>query len=497
MDAFRRFYPLKYFLPRNPRRHILWAMELLGANFLAIEWLIHAAMVIGFLLAVVLITHILLEPRSPSGTLAWLLAIVLIPFIGVPLYLLIGGRKTRRAAARKNHLDFPEPAETKTRSPIDEMLLTYGFPPSHGGHRITLCKTGEEIYTNLVSLIESARKSIYISTFIFRRDAVGAAILELLIRKASQGLDVRLLLDGVGSMHTGKRFLAPLVAAGGRYAHFIPVIHRPFHGRTNLRNHRKTVIVDGAKVLAGGTNIGLEYIGPVPQTGRWCDLSFVLEGPAVATCSDIFLSDWLFASGDAPDAGPATTVSNTNAALAADADSAIVQVIPSGPDVPSDAFYDSIITAIFAAKSRLWIVTPYFIPDEPLAQAIGLAARRGVDVRILTPARSNHVLADLIRNNYLRIVQKSGGMVMLYTTGMMHAKVLITDDLAIIGSANIDLRSLLLNYEVAMLIYSQPDIETAAQWVQTLMPDCRIGIAEASLPRKLFEGMLRTLAPLV
>ena len=182
-------------------------MELLGANFIAEEWLIHAAMVVGFLLAVVLITHILLEPRSPSGTLAWLLAIVLMPFVGVPLYLLIGGRKTRRTAARKSHLDFPEPPDIKVHSPIDHLLRTYGFPAASAGHRITLCKTGEEIYSDLVNLIEGAQKSVYISTFIFRRDAVGTAILELLIRKASQGLDVRLLLDGIGSMHTGKHFL--------------------------------------------------------------------------------------------------------------------------------------------------------------------------------------------------------------------------------------------------------------------------------------------------
>jgi cardiolipin synthase A/B len=467
-------------------------MEPVIASFVGVEWVVHVAIIVGFLLAVVLITHILLEPRSPSGTVAWLLAIILIPFVGVPLYLLIGGRKTSRTAATKEHLDFPEPPDVDIHSPMDKLLRTYGFPPASTGHRVTLCTTGEEIYSNLVGLIERAQKSIYISTFIFRRDEVGTAVLGLLARKASEGLDVRLLPDGVGSMHTGKRFLAPLVAAGGRYAHFIPVIHWPFRGRTNLRNHRKIAVADGARVLAGGTNIGLEYIGAEPRPGRWRDLSFVLEGPAVAVYNDIFLSDWQFASHEAAAREPVRdTASWLNG-------SAIVQVVPSGPDVPSDAFYDAILTTIFAAKSRLWIVTPYFIPDEPLGQAIKIAARRGVDVRIITPARSNHILADLIRNNYLRTIQKSGGMVMLYTPVMMHAKVLIADDdLAIFGSANIDLRSLLLNYEVAMLTYSKADINSAAEWVQSLMGDCHIGIPEATLVRRLFEGVLRTLAPLV
>jgi cardiolipin synthase len=470
---------------------MLREMEPIMANFMAIEWGVHIAVVIGFLLAIVLIAHILLEPRSPSGTIAWLLAIVLIPFVGVPLYLLIGGRKTRRAAARKGHLGFGEQPDVKVHSPIDDLLRTYGFPPAHAGHRVILCKTGEEIYSSLVSLIEGAQKSIFVSTFIFRRDSVGQAILELLTRKASQGLDVRLLLDGVGSMHTGKRFLTPLVAAGGRYAHFMPVFHSPLRGRTNLRNHRKVAIADGTKVIAGGTNIGLEYIGPTPLPDRWCDMSFVMDGPAVDIYNEVFLSDWLFASGE-------TSTGNVTPKVAIGGESTVVQVIPSGPDVPNDAFYDAIITAIFAAKTRLWIATPYFVPDEPLAQAITIAARRGVDVRIVVPARSNHMLADLMRNHSLRTIQKSGGMVMLYTPRMMHAKVFIADnDLAIIGSANIDLRSLLLNYEVAMLMYSQPDIEAASGWMQSLMQDCRIGVTDASLARRLFEGMLRTLAPLV
>jgi cardiolipin synthase A/B len=491
LDDFGILYPLKYLLLSPTCKPILGPMGVLGTDFIALEWLIHIAIVLGFFLAVVLVAHILVQPRSPSGTLAWLLAIILIPFIGVPLYLLLGGRKMRRTAARKAHLDLATTPDSSVHSPVDGLLRTYGFPSALSGHRVTLCRTGEEIYASLVGLIESATKSIYISTFIFRRDAVGIAILDLLVRKAGEGLDVRLLLDGVGSMHTGKRFLAPLVAAGGQYAHFIPVLHRPFRGRTNLRNHRKIVIADGTRVLAGGTNIGLEYIGRTPQPGRWCDLSFVLDGPDVAVYSDIFLSDWQFASNDT--SGQAAVISPQQ-----HCGDAIVQVIPSGPDVPNDAFYDSIITTIFTAKRRLWIVTPYFVPDDPLAQAITIGARRGVDVRIIVPARSNHVLADVVRNSYLRTIQKSGGMVMLYTPRMLHAKLLLADDdLAIIGSANIDLRSLFLNYEVAMLMYSQPDIRTAEEWAQSLMKDCRIGVAEASFTRQLFEGMLRTLAPLV
>lgn len=459
-------------------------------DLLQAEWLVHAAMIVGFLLAVALVAHLLLHPRSPSGTLAWLLAIVLVPFVGVPLYLLIGGRKTQRTAARKAKLDFAAVPDASTVSPVDGLLVTYGLPPAATGHRVKLCLTGEDIYSDLIELIEGAQKSVYISTYIFRKDALGKAILEKLTQKASQGLDVRLLLDGVGSMYTGKRFLRPLIAAGGKTAHFIPFLHNPFRARTNLRNHRKIVIADGAKVLAGGTNIGLEYIGPSPQPDRWCDLSFVLEGPTAAVYNDIFISDWQFASGDmSPAVDPASLTIEGGTT---------VQVVPSGPDVPDDPFYDAVVTAIFAAKKRLWIVTPYFVPDATLAQAMAIAARRGVDVRIVVPDHSNHVLADLVRNEHLRSIGRSGGMVMRYKPRMLHAKLLIADDdLAIIGSANIDLRSLLLNYEVAMLMYSRANIEVAEEWTRELMKDCDLGVRDASFVRRLFEGVLRTLAPLV
>ena len=175
----------------DARHPVIFAlMESAPTNILLGEWLVHAAVILGFLLAVVLVARILLEPRSPSGTLAWLLAIVLVPFVGVPLYLLIVGRKTRRQAERKGHLGLHGHPGAITPSPVDDLLATYGFPPAFPGHRVTLCGTGEEIYEALVNLIEGATKSIWISTFIIRNDAVGTAILDLLVRKASEGEDV-------------------------------------------------------------------------------------------------------------------------------------------------------------------------------------------------------------------------------------------------------------------------------------------------------------------
>jgi cardiolipin synthase len=459
-------------------------------------WILtHVGLMLGFLFAVVLIAHVLTQKRPPSGTIAWLLAILLIPYIGVPLYLLLGGRKTRKIAERKGKLDIkPLGLPLPDNTPFtDRLLQTYNVPPASAGNTVEFCTTGVLTWKKLIGMIEQARHCIFISTFLFHTDSVGREILGLLTKKAASGVNVRLLMDGVGSLHTRHRFLAPLLEAGGRYAFFIPVLHRPFRGRTNLRNHRKTVITDYSTVLAGGTNIGSEYIGPQPDPGRWQDLSFALNGPAVEHYLRIFLYDWEFASGEhleIPADRPVRQFDHTG--------SAVVQVVPSGPDVPNDPLYDAILSILFAAKSRVWIVTPYFIPDDALSKAIRLAVRRGVDVRIVMPRKSNHFVADIVREVYLREIQSVGANILLYNKGMIHAKALLMDDtLALVGSANIDIRSLLLNYEATLMMYSPCQIEWISRWILSLVPDCIPRPIGESFARNLFENTVRLLSPLL
>jgi cardiolipin synthase len=322
---------------------------------------------------------------------------------------------------------------------------------------------------------------------------VGRDIVRRLARKAAEGVEVRLLLDHVGSLRTTRRFLRPLLRAGGQVAFFMPVLHRPFRGRSNLRNHRKIVVADGRHVMAGGTNIAGEYIGPKPDPERWRDLSFILTGPAGRQYEEVFRSDWEFAAGQRPESEPRPP------APAADvADGAVVQVVPSGPDVPSDALYDAILSTAFAAKRRLWVVTPYFIPDEPLVQALALACHRGVDVRVVLPNRSDHWLVDLARGPYLREIQARGAAILLYTPGMLHAKAMLMDDeLAMIGSANMDMRSLFLNYEVAMFVYSAAEIRAIGAWIEGIMAGSRSGLKDVGAVRDLCEGVARMMAPLL
>jgi cardiolipin synthase len=445
------------------------------------------------LLAGVVMAHMLRQKRAPQATAAWLLIIVLVPYVGVPLYLALGARKVKGAGG-KEEMQMP-PDESKQLvdgGAIDHLLRSYGMPGATRGNRVSFCADGQDAYRQLVKLIESAQRRLDIETFILHPDEVGRDIIARLAKRADAGVAVRVMLDGVGSMHTRRRRdLAPLLDAGGRVVFFNPMLHIPLRGRTNLRDHRKIVIADGLRVMAGGTNIASEYIGPAPSATRWTDLSFILEGPAVAQYERIFRADWAYAAGEPLEAA-------TAAPPAVDEPGAIAQVVPSGPDIKRDVLYDAFLSMVFAAQNRLWKVTPYIVPDEALAQAMVLAAHRGVDVRIVVPAVSNHRLADLARNSYLREIQAAGGHIVLHTPGMVHAKVSLMDDaVASVSSANMDMRSLFLNYEVALFLHSPAEVAATAAWIDRLSAGARMGVPPVGAARDMAEGVVRMLAPLL
>jgi cardiolipin synthase len=346
-----------------------------------------------------------------------------------------------------------------------------------------------EGYAGLKQLIGQAQRTLYVQTFIFSRDEVAQEILARLTDKASQGVQVCLLVDGLGSLKTRRAFFQPLVRAGGAVAVFKPVVHVPFRGMTNLRNHRKIAVADGCLALAGGMNITAEDMYPHMRPNSWQDLSAIVEGPAARDLENTFRADWRFATGQT--IGPGSH--DPPPALG----ESIVQVVPSGPDVPEDPLYCATITAAYRAQRRLWMVTPYFVPDDALAQALLIACRRGVDVRVIVPEKSNHRFSDLAGASFLRDIEAAGGSVLLYTAGMVHAKVMVADDdLAMVGSANLDMRSLFLNYEVMLLCYRREEVAAVAGWIEGLARGCRAGVGQSGFAREMAEGLIRVVSPL-
>lgn len=468
------------------------------SNFFDLEpnWLVSQLLTsLGFALALLLLAHLLRQKRSPVSTMAWLLTIILLPYIGVPLYLMFGGRKFKRIARHKQRVyHVPRIAPVSPLGGATERILrSYGVPPATVDNLIKVVPDGVAAYDEVLNLIDQAQKTIHITTYILGRDDVGRSIVERLAKRASEGVEVRLLLDTFGSWRIGWRFVAPLTESGAKVAFFMRMLHLPFRGRANLRNHRKMLIADGCRALVGGMNLASEYIGPKFDPARWRDLSLVVEGPAVKDLNELFISDWTYTTPETLTAtAPSPCPDNTSE------ENAPVQVVASGPDVTGDPLYESLISIIFAAKTRIWVVTPYFVPDETLARALELAARRGIDVRLIVPAHSNHLFADLARVSYLHQIHDAGGKILRYTRVMLHAKVIVVDDdLSIVGSANMDIRSLFLNYEVALFLFSRRHTATITQWVEAMFPDCQVKLPARGMGRELIENVVRLLSPLL
>ena len=471
-------------------------------NAIYAEILHHLLTVVGFLLAVFLIARLMSEKRQPGNTLAWLLGIVLVPYVGVPLYLLLGGRKLKRMVARKSLLAPVPSRNTVVTSPaaagaIAQSLLLSGACPPMGGNAVLLITTGEQAFADLERRICEAKHTIHIMTFILGRDDTGRRIVELLAKRAREGVKVRLLLDAVGCFLSSRGFVDPIRQAGGEVHRFMPVLPLQWRGSANLRNHRKIAVFDHQSAIFGGHNLAAEYMGP-PALGKpWRDFGAVIEGPAVELLNEVFLADWCYASGQSIGVlrlsiGPPELEARGAGEL---------QIVASGPDVAGDPLYEGIISFIQEARHRIWIITPYFIPDEVIFRSLVVKARTGREVKLVVPARSNHRIADHARQYYLRELQTAGVEVLLYQQGMMHSKGMIVDGrVGLLGSANFDLRSLFVNFEIGVFVYSEPEVHAMRAWAQDLIRHSLPMPVEKSRHRLLgnvAEDLSRLFAPML
>jgi len=472
-------------------------------RFLAQGYLPHFFAVAGFILAFVLVARLLSEKRAPANTFAWLLGIILMPYVGVPLYLLIGGRKLRRIAGRKSRLVATLPGASAGPQPplapaVADTVTAAGGGPPVGGNRLKLNVTGEDDFKALEEHILAARHQIHITTFILGRDETGRRLVQLLAERAAAGVKVRLLLDAFGSFISSRGFVDPIRNAGGEVGRFMPVL--PLGSRTsaNLRNHRKIGIFDHTTALLDGRNLAREYMGAAPYRKRWRDLGAVIEGPAAALLNEVFIADWCFATRQRSE----TLRAEIPAHVVEPRGRSALQVVPSGPDVPGDPLYEGIIAMIQEAEQSICIVTPYFIPDDVLLRSLIVKARAGRSVTLVLPARSNHPVTDFARRYYTRELRRAGGRILLYPGAMLHAKAMIVDErVALIGSANFDLRSLFVNFEIGVVAHSAVDVLALRAWAADLMRECAEEPVEPAGQRRilgsLVEELSRLLAPLL
>ncbi len=477
----------------------LWQNVLLGLN------------VTGYVFALFLIPRVIQERRHPSATLAWMLSIALLPLIGVPLYYVIGVRRIRRhirakiaaASSLSSPLDHrlrPEDLPTAASQQCGAVLKATGTPPPVAGNRVTFLSGGDEAYDADLSLIGKATDHIHAQFFILDADVIGKRFIQALAARAREGVRVRLLLDAVGSWRALRTIVRPLRAAGGEVAEFLPAIPLQRRGSAHLRNHRKLLISDGRSAFTGGMNIGKRYMGPRVAKGQWKDVSVRIEGPALYDLQSLFLDDWAFATEETEPAGEffPTLPSHEGGTPPP----CVLQVAASGPDRTARPIYQGVFTAFTAARRRLWIETPYFVPDDGISAALQNAAFRGVDVRLIVPGSSDLRIVSLAGRSYFEELMATGVRIYLYRPTNLHSKVLVIDeDIGVVGSPNVDIRSFFLNFELGVFLYDAPQVGAlAAMFRDDLIRSEEIdpeAFARRPRTRRLLEDTCRILSPVL
>jgi len=441
------------------------------------------------------ISHILYQKRSPTSMISWLLAVFFLPHITIPLYFLIGIRK-RSDKKAKSYVTFSEEIHpntiASTQHTLLEVLNKNGIPSATSGNRYEIITSDVEAFGTMLKYIEKSTQSIDICTYVFADDETTRALLDALTHKAQQGVKIRLLIDIAGSLsvYLKQKPFKRLRNAGGEVSFFVPFFKKPFQSYINLRNHRKIYLFDQSSVLSGGMNLSNEYMGKKDGTKRWKDILYILEGPAVYNFYTVFMNDWNFATGKEEQIQKQIMQKQEG--------DNIVQVVPSGPDIPRDALYEALLSTIYNAQKRIWIVTPYFVPDDNIMQALIIARHRGLDVKLITPRSSNHLIADLGRSPYMRELKEAGVDLKLYEGDMLHAKAILFDTIGgMIGSVNLDNRSLFLNYEIVTFAYSEILIKQIEAWMLTLMENTSSNLETPSKAREALENLMKVFAPLL
>ncbi len=482
----------------------------LAAISLPTGWAIFGAAIYG--IAILSVPSVLLKRRGrPQAALGWVMVLVFVPIVGVLLWWAIGRRhlhrrrKRRRLATaqRAGRLTvlrdaLPSPSEAEWDvMPIRRLppeVAEWVYAPTSSNH-VELLVDADQFYPAIEEAIRDAQKHIHVLFYIWRSDATGEHFRNLLVERAKAGVQVRVLLDAVGSSSAIGRFMDPLREAGGQVAAFMRPKLLQLKLDLNFRNHRKIVVADSKVAFVGGLNIGDEY------RGAWSDAAIRIRGPAVDQLQDVFADDWHFTTGeDFIHTGYFGGWRSENEAV--DSASAICAVVASGPHTEINVIHDLLFMAICRAQKRIWITTPYFIPDQSILAALRSAVFRGVDVRLMVPERGDQRLVHMASRSYQPELLRFGARVFRYRGGFLHAKTLVIDgDLSAVGSANVDIRSFRLNFEVNCYAKSPALAAALADLFERHSADSReVSLAETeqvSVFMRLGEAAAHLLSPLL
>lgn len=480
---------------------------MLFANLLVFHWpsITGSLALINIALTVATIFWVLAIKREPTSALAWCLFVLFVPFLGCFLFLLFGYQSVQAPIRKKRrHAAGFRPRGTSAEGSSDDqgyeglagLAVRLGAQPAAIGNAVTVYDTGTATYDAMIDAIRQAKHHVHLQLFIVRSDESSIRFMEALAERARAGVEVRFLYDAVGSWGLKSRVLRILTNAKGQALPF-RTLSNPLRRRLqiNLRNHRKILVVDGRVGFTGGYNLGNEYLGKDPFFGPWRDTFIRVEGPAVAGLQRVFTEDWDFSVDEdlttdpyypvIPPMGPST-----------------VQVAWSGPDQDIKMIREVYFAAIMRARTRVWLTSPYFVPDAGMFDALCMAAYLGRDVRVLCPFRPDKWLPLLAARYYWGELLRAGGKVYQYTNGFMHAKgLLIDDEWASVGSTNFDNRSLHLNFEVTCLIES-PDVhaELERQFLRDLENSIRLDpevFARRPYIARMAENASRLLSPIL
>lgn len=458
------------------------------------------------------ISLIFIERKDPTTTWAWLLILLVLPGIGFMIYIILGQNLSRQKIfkekirvdeyKRKNtneNYDSDTPIHDGGERFVD--LRNMNFNNSGAkyttNNNIRVYVNGEDKFKQLIEDIKNAKRYIHIEYYIFKNDMLGKEIIRELTKKAEDGLEVRMLVDSMGSRKLTKKAIKKYLEAGGKFSLFFPGIVPHINTRINYRNHRKIVIIDGEYGYVGGFNVGAEYINQDPEVGFWRDTHVRLEGEAVDDLNERFLLDWCYAANE--EVQDYSKYSSSSNKVVGDVG---IQIVTSGPDHKEQYIRNAYIKLINNAKENVYLETPYLVPDSPILESLKISALSGVDVRIIIPGKPDHFFMQWAASSYIGELLEAGIKIYNYQNGFIHAKTIVADSkIMSIGTANLDIRSFKLNFEVNAFIFDDRIAkEGEAQFIRDMNHSKEMTkeiYNNRSITTRIKESIIRLLSPIL